>query len=60
MKYADLKQILVGWLYSARWTKVLVLSTVLGIVLIVKVLQTECHLFVLNFLGLLKEFHVPA
>jgi hypothetical protein len=26
----------------------------------VKFLQTECHLFVLNFLGLLKELHVPA
>jgi hypothetical protein len=32
MKYTDLKQISGGCLYSARWTKVLVLSTVLGIV----------------------------
>jgi hypothetical protein len=32
MKYTDVKQISGGCWYSARWTKVLVLSTVLGIV----------------------------
>jgi len=32
MKYTDLKQISGGGWYSARWTKVLDFSTVLGIV----------------------------